>query len=87
MSDTLIYQVLGGLATFAASIGGMRVMVTDLREKVKEAEAERQSIRDRVTRLEERHDGLVQKIDHALDKLETVTGKLEALAIRIAGER
>lgn len=83
------------LVSVAATWGAMRSKVVALGEAKKASDKEIEELKERVTRLEERHDGLVsrideavrsleRKIDGAVSNLERVTEKLETLAIKIA---
>lgn len=84
MNETLAYQILGGLATLAASWGGVRVMVAELRDRVSKHETSIQDVRLKVATLEAQHDGLGHRLDEALGKLEQVTQDLQRVALEIA---
>lgn len=76
---------LSVIASVAATWGAMRAQVVALKAGKTASDKEIGELKDRVTRLEERHDGLVSKLDFAVHNLERVTDKLEALALKIAG--
>lgn len=94
--SSLTDPALTVLVSAAVTWGAMRSKVVALTVAKDASEKEISDLKDRVTRLEERHDGLVSKIDEAVrtlekkidgavSNLERITEKLEALAIKIAG--
>jgi len=73
------------VASVAATWGAMRSQVIALKVGKEASDKEISELKDRVTRLEERHDGLVGKLDGAVANLQRIADKLEALTIKIAG--
>lgn len=85
--DSLTIPILTVVASVAGTWAVMRSQVADLRASKESQEREISELKERVTRLEERHDALVGNLRSAVEDLKRVTIKLESLALKIAGEK
>ena len=82
--DQLAPEILLAVMTLAGTWGVVKSQLSDLRVSNTETVKGLQEVRLKVATLEAQHDGLGQRLDEALGKLEQVTQDLQQVALQIA---
>lgn len=84
MDLKILLEVVLIIAGIMGAYGAMKTQVADLRKDSEKKSEQINKLELEQARLGERHNGFGEKLDGALDKLETVTGQLQKIAIEIA---
>lgn len=80
----ILFEVVVAITGVIGVWAVMRSQVSDLREQSAVQAKQINKLELEQARLGERHNGFGEKLDGALEKLETVTGQLQQIAIQIA---